>query len=247
MRRVFFGVKLISILLGITSYSSAGLACSKNSAKKQRDAKLSSSILASSREGFPAEWWAAVPRQSAASWEILPQDAGPGEVILSKRNELGILSNFSETPFVLDGQSYRSVEGFWQMMKFPESDTDTRIQNGVVWPHQRQDVAQMISFEAKKAGDFGSMQMKKSGINWVTYQGVQLPYRIAEKGDHYALIVRAMRAKLEQNAKVKEVLLKTKQLILKPDHKVDSDQPPAWNYFDIWMDLRKELDSQPAL
>jgi hypothetical protein len=40
---------------------------------------------------YPAAWWAPVPRESAASWEILPQDAGPGEVILSKRTELGIL------------------------------------------------------------------------------------------------------------------------------------------------------------
>ena len=32
------------------------------------------------------------PRHEAASWESLPQDAGPGEVILSKRNELGLLS-----------------------------------------------------------------------------------------------------------------------------------------------------------
>jgi len=35
-------------------------------------------------------------------------------------NELGLLSNFAPTPFVFHGQRYASVEGFWQMMKYPE-------------------------------------------------------------------------------------------------------------------------------
>ena len=41
-------------------------------------------------------------------------------MILSKRNELGILSNFAATPFTLYGKRYASVEGFWQMMLYPE-------------------------------------------------------------------------------------------------------------------------------
>ena len=56
---------------------------------------------AQSHTGYPVHWWAAVPESQRASWEILPQAAKPGEVILSKRNELGILSNFSATPFTL--------------------------------------------------------------------------------------------------------------------------------------------------
>lgn len=59
---------------------------------------------------YPQHWWEPVPKNQAASWEILPQEANPGEVILSKRNELGMLSNFVETPFVFHGR-YRSVEG----------------------------------------------------------------------------------------------------------------------------------------
>src|SRR5215216_6775258 len=65
---------------------------------------------------YPAIWWAPVPKKGAPAWEILPQEAGPGEVILSKRNELGLLSNFSATTFTLDGITYPSLEGFWQMM-----------------------------------------------------------------------------------------------------------------------------------
>ena len=59
---------------------------------------------------YPSHWWAPVPEREAASWEILPQEAGPGEVILSKRNELGLLSNFAHTPFVFHGQRYASLE-----------------------------------------------------------------------------------------------------------------------------------------
>lgn len=44
-------------------------------------------------QDYPAEWFKEIPRSEAESWEILPQDAKEGEVILSKRTELGIFSN----------------------------------------------------------------------------------------------------------------------------------------------------------
>jgi hypothetical protein len=75
---------------------------------------------------YPAHWWTPVPENQRASWEILPQAAKPGQVILSKRNELGILSNFAATPFAFQGRRYASVEGFWQMMLYPESSDDPR-------------------------------------------------------------------------------------------------------------------------
>ena len=54
---------------------------------------------------YPAHWWAAVSKDGAPSWEILPQETGPGEVILSKRHELGLLSNFAPTPFDVPWQA----------------------------------------------------------------------------------------------------------------------------------------------
>src|SRR4051812_38840160 len=77
-----------------------------------------------SRGNYPAHWWAEISREGAPSWEILPQEAKPGEVILSKRNELGLLSNFAATPFVFHGKRYASLEGFWQAMLYPESPKD---------------------------------------------------------------------------------------------------------------------------
>jgi hypothetical protein len=80
--------------------------------------------IAQPSQDYPAHWWTPVPDASAPAWEILPQAAKPGEVILSKRNELGILSNFAATPFTLRGKRYASLEGFWQMMLYPEGPGD---------------------------------------------------------------------------------------------------------------------------
>ena len=124
-------------------------------------AALSSNVLfADSKAKYPSEWFQEIPRETAKWWEILPQDAKPGEVILSKRNKLGLLSNFASTPVVIDGTRYKSLEGFWQMMKYPEGKDDPRLSESVNWPHTREEVAQMTSFEAKKAGDIGSKNMK---------------------------------------------------------------------------------------
>ena len=99
------------------------------------------SAFAQPAPGYPAHWWTPVPAESATSWEILPQAAKPGQVILSKRNELGILSNLAATPFTLRGQRYASVEGFWQMMLYPEGPRDPRaLAPGIVWPHTCEEV-----------------------------------------------------------------------------------------------------------
>lgn len=185
-------------------------------------------------------WWAPVDKSTAPRWEILPQDAKPGEVVLSKRNELGILSNFAATPFVFDGVKYNSVEGFWQMMKYPENNTDERVQANILWPISRKDLSQLSSFKAKKYGSIGSKNMKKLKINWVTYKGQKMPYKENIKGKHYELIVSAMKAKLEQNPKVKKILLSTRNLKLTPDHH-QTNPPPAWKYHKIWMELRQDL------
>jgi predicted NAD-dependent protein-ADP-ribosyltransferase YbiA (DUF1768 family) len=161
-------------------------------------------------------------------------------VILSKRNELGILSNFAATPFTFHGRSYASVEGFWQMMLYPEGPDDPRARTaGVPWPHTREQVAQMTAFEAKDAGTLAEENMRKLGIDWVTFEGRRMPYRSQKKGGHYRLIVAAMRAKLEQNPKVQEILRATGDLILRPDHIEEAGAPPEWHYYRIWMELRK--------
>jgi predicted NAD-dependent protein-ADP-ribosyltransferase YbiA (DUF1768 family) len=193
---------------------------------------------------FPSHWWAPVPKLGAPSWEVLPHEAKDGEVILSKRHELGILSNFAATPFVLDGERYASVEGFWQMMLYPESESDPRAitakSKGLRYPHTRAEVAQMVAFEAKKAGSEAEKLMREMGIDWASYRGERFQYRSEVRGKHYELILRAMRAKLEQNPKVWEVLASTKNLVLKPDHHGEAGAPDEWKYNEIWMQLRSD-------
>ncbi len=191
---------------------------------------------------YPAHWFAPVDDPKKPDWEILPQEAGPGEVILSKRHELGLLSNFAPTPFVFRGKRYASLEGFWQMMKYPEGPDDPRAKfPGVEWGYTRDQVATLVSFEAKRAGDLGEANMKKMGITWVSFAGKRFEYKPAKPGEHYKLIVAAMWEKVKQNPEVKKVLLATGNLILKPDHHQEPNAPAAWRYFEIWMQIRSEL------
>lgn len=191
---------------------------------------------------YPAHWWTPVVDGRKPDWEILPQQAKPGEVILSKRNELGLLSNFAATPFTFRGIRYASVEGFWQMMLYPEGPNDARAEAGFLkWPHRREEVAQMTGFEAKAAGEIAEGNMRELGIDWVTFEGERMAYRSMGKGKHYRVIVEAMRAKLAQNPRVREILLSTGGLILRPDHVQEANAPPEWAYFQIWMEIRSEL------
>ncbi|HEX4415077.1 MAG TPA: NADAR family protein [Lacipirellulaceae bacterium] len=203
--------------------------------------------IADSTPHYPAHWWAPVSKDGAPAWEIMPQEASPSEVILSKRNELGVLSNFAATPFEFHGKRYASLEGFWQMMKYPEGPDDQRAKfPGIQWKLERDVVGQMTGFDAKRAGDVGSRNMEKMGIDWVTFEGKQMPYKPKEPGEHYRLIEEATRAKIEQNPEVKRILLATGNLVLKPDHHQEKDAPAAWRYYDILMKIRGELQKESS-
>jgi predicted NAD-dependent protein-ADP-ribosyltransferase YbiA (DUF1768 family) len=197
---------------------------------------------------YPAAWFAPVSKEGAPGWEILPQEAGPGEVILSKRQpDLGLLSNFAATPFEFHGKRYASLEGFWQMMLYPEGSDDPRAKfPGIEWKHTRDEVAQMTAFEAKAAGDLAEKNMQKMNIDWVTFEGRQFPYKPTEPGEQYELIVAATKEKVKQNPDVRAALISTGDLILKPDHHQEPNAPAAWHYFDILMAIRSELLKQQS-
>ena len=211
-------------------------------ARLPRAASLSAEELLAARANYPVHWWAPIPTEGVPDWEILPQAAGPGEVIVSKRHELGLLSNFAATPFIFRGRRYASLEGFWQMMLYPEGPDDQRACfPGLEWPHTRDQVAQMTAFEAKQAGALAEQNMERMGIDWVTFEGRRFAYRSARPGRHYRLIVAAMREKVRQNPEVKQVLLATGDLILKPDHRQEAGACPEWRYCEIWMRIRAAL------
>jgi len=194
---------------------------------------------------YPSHWWAPAPKEGAPAWEILPQEAGAREVILSKRNELGLLSNFAATPFDFKGKHYASLEGFWQMMKYPEGPEDPRAKfPGLEWKFAREQVAALTGFEAKRAGTLADANMKKMGITWGTFEGKRFEFGPGEPGDHYRLIVEATRAKVQQNTEVRKVLLATGDLILKPDHHQEANPPPAWRYYEILTQIRSDLKKE---
>jgi predicted NAD-dependent protein-ADP-ribosyltransferase YbiA (DUF1768 family) len=197
------------------------------------------------RARYPSHWWTAVSAEGAPSWEILPQAAGPGEVIVSKRHELGLLSNFAATPFVFRGRRYASLEGFWQMMLYPEGPDDPRARfAGLEWPVRRDQVAAMTGFEAKAAGTSAEANMARMGIDWVSFEGRRFPYRPQQAGEHYRLIVAATQAKVSQNPDVRKVLLATGDLVLRPDHHEEPGAVAAWHYCDILMAIRAQLQQE---
>jgi predicted NAD-dependent protein-ADP-ribosyltransferase YbiA (DUF1768 family) len=207
-----------------------------------RAAPPSVAELLAARANYPAHWWAPVSKEGAPAWEILPQEAGPGEVIVSKRHELGLLSNFAATPFTFRGKHYASLEGFWQMMLYPEGPDDPRARHpGLVWAHTRDQVAEMTSFEAKRAGELAERNMERMGIGWVTFEGRRIAYRPVRPGRHYDLVVAATWAKVRQNPEVRKVLLTTGDLVLRPDHHPEAGAPSSWHYCDILMKIRTEL------
>ncbi|MEO5804604.1 MAG: NADAR family protein [Verrucomicrobiota bacterium] len=195
---------------------------------------------------YPEHWWQPVSTNGAPEWEIFPQEGVCGKVvILSKRNELGLLSNFAATPFTFRGKRYASLEGFWQMMKYPETERDPRaLYPELEWSYTREQVAGLTSFAARKAGDLAERNMKKMGITWVTFEEKKIEYRTVDQAEHYKLIVAATREKVRQNPEAKKVLLSTGDLVLKPDHHQNSNSPPAWRYYEILTQLRSELRHQ---
>jgi hypothetical protein len=199
--------------------------------------------LAAFAQDFPSDWWRPVPREDAASWEILPQDALPGEVILSKRTELGIFSNFGTTPFVLDGLAYASVEGLWQAMKYPDPNLPGDPRHAInEWPHTRAEVMAMTGFEAKDAGTAAGNIYKKYKLKNISYGTQTFDYKDFAAGSalHLDIISRALKAKLDQNPGLWELLEKTQCLRLRPDHKPGENDPPAYKYYDLFMHFRKE-------
>ncbi|MBC7457686.1 MAG: NADAR family protein, partial [Bdellovibrionaceae bacterium] len=169
-------------------------------------------------------------------------DRSKGEVILSKRNELGQFSNLAAAPFVMDGIKYASVEGLWQGMKYPENANDERLKDpSVVWPYSREQVYAMSGFESKTAGDLANVNMKKLGIKWITYRGEKVEYNGSGVQRHYQIILNASRAKIAQNPNLKKLLLSTGDLKFLPDHTQQPNPNPAYLYFDIYLKIRSEI------
>ena len=99
----------------------------------------------------------------------------------------------------------------------------------------------MTAFQAKAAGDAAEANMMRMGIDCVTFEGKRFDYRPKVAGEHYRLIKEATWEKVRQNPRVREVLLSTGDLVLKPDHHQESNPPASWKYFEILTEIRDRL------
>uniref|UniRef100_UPI003341F7E4 hypothetical protein n=1 Tax=Castellaniella defragrans TaxID=75697 RepID=UPI003341F7E4 len=100
------------------------------------------------------------------------------------------LSNFSLSPFELDGQLLASVEGFIQGIKFPP-DHPARARAFVSW-----------AWEAKECG-------RGADKRFVYWDDRRIEFGGA---DHHRLVERALRARFAQNEGLRRVLSATRGL-----------------------------------
>jgi hypothetical protein len=105
----------------------------------------------------------------------------------------------------------------------------------------------MVAFEAKHAGEAASLLYKNYGFKNVSYGTKFFNYTDFAEGSayHYQIIKAASIAKLMQNPEAYKLLLKTKGLILKPDHFVGDNVPQSFRYFEIMMEIRDQENLGP--
>jgi len=132
---------------------------------------------------------------------------------------LRAISNFAHAPFMLDGLSYASIEGFWQGLKFPDEA-------------DRRRVAALYGGEAKTAGS------SAPAADRVTYRGESIA---VGTWAHWRLMERACEAKFEQNAEARHALIATGTRPLVHRVKRDSRTIPGVIIAQIWTRTRARL------
>ncbi len=136
-----------------------------------------------------------------------------------------LISNFADTPFTLDGLRYRSVEAFWQGLKFPDLS-------------KRREIALLHGEDARRAG------FDAPGGETFEYDGHLI--RVATP-DHWRLMFRACREKFGQHTEARAALLSTGERPLVHRVRRDSRSIPGVVMADIWMRVRKRLVNQPLV
>lgn len=129
------------------------------------------------------------------------------------------ISNFADAPFELDGKRYRTVESFWQGLKF-SSQLD------------RARVAQMDGPQARHAGEQQGYPAK------IEHAGREI---VPGTWDHWRLMEAACRAKFEQCSEARAALLATGNRPLTHVVRRDSRTIPGVVMAEIWIRIRRRL------
>lgn len=130
-----------------------------------------------------------------------------------------MIGNFAEAPFTLGGVRYRSVESFWQGLKFPSAEDRARL-------------AAMDGPQARAAGRRQGYPAR------IAYEGAEI---LPGGPDHWRLMEAACRAKFAQNADARAALLATGDRPLVHRLRRDSRMIPGVVMADIWMRTRRWL------
>ncbi len=129
------------------------------------------------------------------------------------------ISNLAETPFMMDGRHYASIEGFWQGLKFPDQGERSRV-------------AALSGKEARNAA--------RKAPDQPSFVYGRDTMAFGSPG-HHALMRRACDAKFTQHLIAREALLSTGDRPLVHRVARDSIAIPGALMADIWMRLRDAL------
>ena len=126
------------------------------------------------------------------------------------------------------------------MMKYPDINDPKDKRNDVNYPLRRMDIVSLSGFSAKRAGNAANKINKKFGFKFISYKKKHFNYKDMQSGSlyHYQIIKSAIEEKVKQNPTIKKLLMKTKGLILKPDHKQGHKKPKSYYYHEILMEIR---------
>jgi len=132
----------------------------------------------------------------------------------------GLLSNFTKSPFIFNGEKYNSFEGFWQSIKFKENDPNRKI------------AQTLFGSSAKKFGG-------KVNSNKFYFNGKIINYNSPQS---YKLAKDAERERFLQNKSQLNTLLSTSNAKLIHFVEIkDSKSLPRKDFCRILTELRSEL------
>ncbi|MFG1378431.1 hypothetical protein [Xanthobacter autotrophicus] len=143
----------------------------------------------------------------------------PINIVFDHADRWRPISNLAETPFVLWGQVYASVEGFWQSLKFDDEADRLRV-------------AKLWGKDAKMAARGRSEPASFTFNDRIV---------IAGTAGHRRLMLEACRAKFNQHHLARECLLATGERPLMHRTRRDSATIPGVLMADIWMRVRSAL------
>ena len=128
------------------------------------------------------------------------------------------IANFADTPFVLDGLDYQSVESFWQGLKAKD-------------PLERRRIAALPGARTKS-----DKSIPKYGAT-LQYGDATI---VVGTWDHWQLMNRACTAKFQQNDAARDALVATGDRPLVHKVRRDSKIIPGVIMADIWMNIRQK-------